>query len=135
MPSNKDKAIPPPDSQPPAGLVHCTVSSLSRHPDAHPFPPAFSAAKLMKPLSVTRTYKKITPFLSHPLPPFAFRTQAWPHAILKTERITENRMSNSENQASPEQFAANRANAASSTDRKSTRLNSSHLGISYAVFC
>src|ERR1035441_10770570 len=25
--------------------------------------------------------------------------------------------------------------AASTTDRKSTRLNSSHLGISYAVFC
>src|SRR5262245_64711999 len=27
------------------------------------------------------------------------------------------------------------ANALSPTDRKSTRLNSSHLGISYAVFC
>src|ERR1035441_9519510 len=26
-------------------------------------------------------------------------------------------------------------NTASTTDRKSTRLNSSHLGISYAVFC
>src|SRR5262245_62533121 len=28
-----------------------------------------------------------------------------------------------------------RAGGAPSTDRKSTRLNSSHLGISYAVFC
>src|SRR5438045_6667077 len=29
----------------------------------------------------------------------------------------------------------NRANVAKVLDRKSTRLNSSHLGISYAVFC
>src|SRR5262245_62418158 len=31
--------------------------------------------------------------------------------------------------------AADGANDASAQDRKSTRLNSSHLGISYAVFC
>src|SRR5205814_9287450 len=31
--------------------------------------------------------------------------------------------------------AADRVAASSFTDRKSTRLNSSHLGISYAVFC
>src|ERR1039458_2937638 len=32
-------------------------------------------------------------------------------------------------------FAHPRRNARPATDRKSTRLNSSHLGISYAVFC
>src|SRR5947199_2913526 len=36
----------------------------------------------------------------------------------------------------PRSSAARRARSSSgSTDRKSTRLNSSHLGISYAVFC
>src|SRR5262245_46029380 len=33
------------------------------------------------------------------------------------------------------QLAIDQANAAGGVDRKSTRLNSSHLGISYAVFC
>src|SRR5258705_5732949 len=32
-------------------------------------------------------------------------------------------------------YAKNGVCAVSATDRKSTRLNSSHLGISYAVFC
>src|SRR5262245_64126023 len=32
-------------------------------------------------------------------------------------------------------IAFNAANLKAMTDRKSTRLNSSHLGISYAVFC
>src|ERR1035438_3306210 len=32
-------------------------------------------------------------------------------------------------------WIAQNARAATATDRKSTRLNSSHLGISYAVFC
>src|ERR1019366_2054110 len=34
------------------GLVHCTVSSLSRPPSSSSLPPAFSGAKLRKPLSV-----------------------------------------------------------------------------------
>src|SRR5258705_4943512 len=33
------------------------------------------------------------------------------------------------------ELEADRAPAAAAGDRKSTRLNSSHLGISYAVFC
>src|SRR5205814_2835086 len=34
-----------------------------------------------------------------------------------------------------EQYQANAPQVAAGLDRKSTRLNSSHLGISYAVFC
>src|SRR5699024_11599828 len=37
--------------------------------------------------------------------------------------------------AAAENFAANAAQMLHGTDRKSTRLNSSHVSISYAVFC
>src|SRR5262245_64765108 len=42
---------------------------------------------------------------------------------------------NSDSAARPSPTTRSTRNSASTVDRKSTRLNSSHLGISYAVFC
>src|ERR1035441_10033837 len=54
---------------------------------------------------------------------------------LEPARDQRSRTSPAADFVSESQPTADTAGASSTTDRKSTRLNSSHLGISYAVFC
>src|SRR5205814_9232495 len=68
-------------------------------------------------------------FLTLRRPP---RSTLFPYTTLFRSRRCSRRLHSSHRGKPTERMHGHRANE---TDRKSTRLNSSHLGISYAVFC
>src|SRR5258705_6868186 len=68
------------------------------------------------------------------------RSTLFPYTTLFRSAVAPRRLSRGEEAAAGDGAAGGRvgnghADAVAGIDRKSTRLNSSHLGISYAVFC
>src|SRR5437899_9383158 len=63
------------------------------------------------------------------------RSTLFPYTTLFRSPRVRSRGSSRSHRARASSAASRRLPSAPSRDRKSTRLNSSHLGISYAVFC
>src|SRR5256885_14679615 len=64
------------------------------------------------------------------------RSTLFPYTTLfRSARTAVRKLSSNKAMETPSVAACGAAASAGSTDRKSTRLNSSHLVISYAVFC
>src|ERR1035441_10873673 len=90
---------------------------------------------------IPRSPRKISCFTS--LPPrrstrrSTIHCHSWPHRLKKSLRNRKVQMPGliEKQQPLPAEEAATPVVGTVETDRKSTRLNSSHLGISYAVFC
>src|SRR5207245_6842710 len=104
---------PPPCHLP--ALVHsCCLAPRIRHP----FPPRRSSELAARPAAL--------PVLDLETEPLSSREERYP-LIEEAHRASS--------LGSGEEAAAWRARADAVSDRKSTRLNSSHGSISYAVFC
>src|SRR5436853_5762760 len=68
-------------------------------------------------------------------PAVALVGEAEGHEVRGLDRVDELAVVLDQRRRLLEQLAVDRQGDGGSLDRKSTRLNSSHLGISYAVFC
>src|SRR5207249_12012910 len=98
------------------------LQTHGHHRDLPSFPTRRSS-DLARPLSATI---RITPTISNGTPMQRKGTKTTP-TIVKTRPITSSR--------ALVETSANRSLRPRFQDRKSTRLNSSHVSISYAVFC